>query len=407
MRLNICYVAPDVAVPHYRGASTHVYEVSRSLSARGHRVSVVSRRVSRSQPVWEAIDGFDTYRSFQGLMFEPPMSSYSPSHVDRADFTPLQKLYYLYLRSYRAFQLGSELAVVMSGRGIDVVIERETAFGAGAVLSSFLGVPMILEMIGPRVSHMSLKRASKVLAYSTAMAGGRVPRGKLELVPAGVDTDTFAPDQAAGEKVRTDRNLDDAFVVGYVGTFQRWHGVQELLAACARLGSTQRKVKLLMVGPYFADAKKYSEEVGLGEDATFTGPVPHEKVPAYINACDVLCAPYDPRLSPLRAKGGIGVPLKVLEYMSCEKAVVTTSVPPITDVVEGGRTGVLVPPGDPDAMAEALRSLIQDPSRMEQIGREARKEVVDRYSWVSLAATLERVLYSTGAGGGEGSKVWG
>jgi len=406
MRLNICYVAPDVAVPHYRGASTHVYEVSRNLSARGHHVSVVSRRVSRSQPVWETIDGFDTYRSFQGLMFEPPMSGYSATHVDRADFTPLQKLYSLYLRSYRAFQLGAELAVVMSGRGIDVVIERETAFGAGAVLSSILGVPMILEMIGPRVSHLSLKRASKVLAYSTAMAGGRVPREKLQLVPAGVDTDAFAPDQAAGERIRTERNLTDEFVIGYVGTFQRWHGVQELLSACSRLGPYPRRVKLLLVGPYFADAKKYSEEVGLGEDAIFTGPVPYEDVPAYVNACDVLCAPYDPRLSPMRAKGGIGAPLKVLEYMSCEKAVITTSVPPITDVVEGGRTGVLVPPGDPDSMAEALRGLIQDPGRMERIGREARREVVERYSWISLAATLERVLYQSGAGREERSKDW-
>jgi alpha-maltose-1-phosphate synthase len=401
LRLNICYVAPDVAVPHYRGASTHVYEVSRTLSERGHRVSVVSRRINRSQPVWEAIDGFETYRSFQGLLFEPPMSSYSPTHVDRADFTPLQKLYSLYLRSYRAFQLGAELAVVMSGRGIDVVIERETAFGAGAVMSSILGVPMILEMIGPRVSSMSLKRASKVLAYSSAMAGGRVPREKLELVPAGVDTETFTPDQAAGKRIRDERNLGDAFVVGYVGTFQRWHGVQELLAACSRLGSSQRKVKLLMVGPYFADAKKFSEEVGLGGDAIFTGPVPYAEVPAYINACDVLCAPYDPRLSPLRAKGGIGAPLKVLEYMSCEKAVVTTSVPPITSVVEEGRTGVLVPPGDLDSLAGVLKGFIQDPGRMELMGVEARKEVIDRYSWSSLARTIERALSDVKTGSGK------
>jgi glycosyltransferase involved in cell wall biosynthesis len=404
--MNICYVAPDVAVPHFRGASTHVYEVSKNLTERGHRVSVVSRRLRRSQPRWERIDGFETYRTFQGVAFEPPMSSYSTSHTDREGRSPLQSLYSFYLGSYRAFQLGAEMAALMSGRGIDVVLERETAFGAGAVLSSLIGVPMVLEMIGPRVSPMSLKRASKVLAYSAKMAGGRVPRQKLVLVPAGVDTDRFTPSPERGARVRMERNLDDEFVVGYVGTFQRWHGVQDILAACAKLGSAPRKVRLLLVGPYFTEAMRLAEELGMKGQATFTGPVPYEEVPAYINACDVLCAPYDPGLSSMRRERGIGAPLKVLEYMSCGKAVVTTRVVPITDVVEDGRTGLLVPPGDTDSLSEALRSLLSDPVRTGMIGKEARKETVARYSWGSLAKTLEGVLRGACLAGGKGMEDW-
>jgi len=389
--MNICYVAPDVAVPYFRGASTHVYEVSKNLTKRGHRVSVVSRRVKRSQPRWERIDGFETYRTYQGVAFEPPGSSYSATHTDREGFSPLQKLYSFYLGSYRAFQLGAEVATLMSGRGIDVVLERETAFGAGAVSSSLLGVPMVLEMIGPRVSPMSLKRASRVLAYSARMAGGRIPKEKLELVPAGVDTDRFTPDPDGGARVRRDRNLSGEFVVGYVGTFQRWHGVQDILNALARVRSDFR-VRGLLVGPYFTDAMKLSEGLGLKDEAVFTGPIPYEQVPAHINACDVLCAPYDPGASMMRSGRGIGAPLKVLEYMSCGKPVVTTGVPPITEVVDDGRTGLLVPPGDPDSLAEALRSLKNDPARAEMIGMEARKEVVARYSWGSLAKTMEGAL---------------
>ncbi|MDA4119288.1 MAG: glycosyltransferase family 4 protein [Thaumarchaeota archaeon] len=405
--MNICYVTPDVAIPHFRGASTHVYEVARSLSGRGHRVSVVSRRLKRSQPRWEVIDGFETYRTFQGLAFEPPMSSYSPSHVDRESATPLQTLYYWYLKSYRAFQMGAEVATVMSGRAIDVVMERETAFGAGAVLSSLLGVPLVLEIVGPRVSTMSLRRASKVLAYSRFMAGGRVPREKLEIVPAGVNTSLFAPDLKARGRVREEFGLGDSFVVGYVGTFQRWHGVNELLQACARLVASGRNVKVLLVGPYFAEAQRFARELGLGEDALFTGPVPYEAVPEYINACDVLCAPYDPGASKLRQSGGIGAPLKVLEYMACGKPVVATSVPPITEVVEEGKTGLLVPPGDPGHLSSALDQLIMDPSLRESMGKEGRKVVVQRYSWGSLAEAFERVLeaasHHRGANRGSGS----
>jgi glycosyltransferase involved in cell wall biosynthesis len=374
-----------------------VYEVSKNLSARGHHVSVVSRRLNRSQPRWETIDGFETYRTFQGLAFEPPMSSYSKSHVDRETLSFIQHVYSWYLGSYRAFQLGLEVATVMSGREADIVIERETAFGAGAVLSSILGIPMILEMIGPRVSALSLKRASKVLAYSTRMAGGRVPHAKLEIVPAGVNTEMFSPDPEAGGKVRHRHGLSDEFVVGYVGTFPLWHGVNGLLSACKKLDSLTKKVKVLLVGPYYSEAMHFAEGIGLGDSALFTGPVPYEEVPAYINACDVLCAPYDPSLSRIRSELGIGAPLKLLEYMACEKPVITTNVGPIAEVVENGRTGLLVSPGDVDATANAIRELIESPSLSESMGKEARKAVIAKYSWRKLAETLEQILFTARA----------
>jgi glycosyltransferase involved in cell wall biosynthesis len=293
----------------------------------------------------------------------------------------------------------------MSGREIEVVIERETAFGAGAVLSSILGVPMVLEMIGPRVSAMSLRRASKVLAYSSIMAGGRVPADKLEIVPAGVDTNMFVPNPEAGARVREEHGLGSDLVVGYVGTFQRWHGVNELLTACARLGLSV-KPRVLLVGPYYLEAMKFAEELGIRGSATFTGPVPYELVPDYVNACDVLCAPYVPQLSQMRKDHGIGAPLKVLEYMACGKAVVSTSVAPITEVVESGRTGLLVPPGDVDSLATAIGRLFDNPRLREVMGKEARNVVIGRYSWSSLAENLERILHAAKAGHDERRKKW-
>lgn len=393
--MNICYMAPDVALPYFRGASTHVYEVSKNLSARGHRLWVISRRLSHSQPRLENIDGFETYRTFQGLAFEPPLSSYSSYHIDGDGVSPIQRLYSWYLGSFRAFQLGAEVATLMAGKRIDVVLERETAFGAGAVLSSILGVPMVLEMIGPRVSSMSLRRARKVLAYSAAMVKGRVPREKVKIVPAGVDSVMFSPDPKTGSRIRRDLGWENVFVVGYVGTFQLWHGVNTLLSACKRLICSSMRVRVLLVGPYYSDAKKYAKELEITDAVHFVGPVPYEQVPGYVNACDVLCAPYDPELSTVRRKGGIGAPLKLLEYMSCEKAVVSSRVPPIDEVIEDGRTGLLVRPGDPVLLAEALKELIGNPARAASMGTEARKNAVDRYSWSSLAQKLEQVLDET------------
>jgi glycosyltransferase involved in cell wall biosynthesis len=178
------------------------------------------------------------------------------------------------------------------------------------------------------------------------------------------------------------------------------------LLACSNLGPAARELKVLLVGPYFGESMKYAEELGMGDRAIFAGPVSYEDVPEYINACDVLCAPYDPSLSTLRSERGIGAPLKVLEYMACKKPVVSTSVGPITDVVEDGRTGLLVPPGDVSALTKALQELIGNPLRAESIGSEARKEVVAKYSWSSLAETFEHVLNDARAGVGAEGEAW-
>jgi glycosyltransferase involved in cell wall biosynthesis len=97
-------------------------------------------------------------------------------------------------------------------------------------------------------------------------------------------------------------------------------------------------------------------------------------------------------LSRLRQPGGIGVLLKVPEYMACEKAVVTTSVPPIPEAVDDGMTGLLVPPGNVGSLSEASGKLMEDKSFRERLGRERRKAVVERYSWGSLLVAFERVL---------------
>jgi glycosyltransferase involved in cell wall biosynthesis len=392
LRLRICYVVPDVAVPYHRGASTHVYELSRELVSRGNSVFVVSRRLNRSQLKLENVDGFRTYRTFQGLAFEPPGSSYSSRHVDRDRLSRTQRIYGWYLGSYRALQLGVEIAAVLRGNSIDVVLERETAFGAGAVVSIILSVPLVLEVVGPRISPLSLKRASRILTYSERMIGGRAPRQRLRIVSGAVNTELFTPDPRLGEGVRRGYELGDSPVIGYIGTFPHWHGVEGLLAATKKVMVRIPRVKLLLVGPYFDGARELSTRLGIEGRVVFTGPVPYESVPAYINACDVLSAPYNPSLSRIRSEQGIGAPLKLLEYMACQKPVVSTTVGPIPEVVADGKTGLLVPPGDEDGLAGALIRLLEDRHLAESLAQEARRLVVSRYSWENLAKTLEKEL---------------
>jgi glycosyltransferase involved in cell wall biosynthesis len=392
-------MVPDVVVPHYRGSSTHVYEVARHLARRGHEVTIVSRRLGRSHPRWEMLGNVNVYRTFQGVFFEPPLTTYSDHHADQKQGASslVRTLYGLYLRSFRAFELGLEASRALSGRKIDVVLERETAFGAGAVLSRLARVPLVLEVIGPRISSLSLQRASLVLAYSREMVKGLVPPERLRMVSAAVNLRLFRPEPVAGEAVRLRYNLQGKKVIGYVGTFPGWHGVNELMSSMKRTLLRCPASVLFMVGPYFESAKELAMERGLEGSVIFSGPVPYESVPAYIAACDVLCAPYNPAASPRRAKEGIGAPLKVLEYMACEKPVITTNVPPIPDVVVDHENGLLVPPGDVAELSDAVVGILQDTALASRLGERGRRSVESKYSWdvftEELISDLQKVIH--------------
>lgn len=398
--MNVCYVAPDVAIPYYRGSSTHVYEISKNLAALGHRVYVVSRRLRRTDSRWDSMDGFTIYRTYQGLVGEPPLTSFHSEHVDSGRKGVATKLYGFYLGSFRAFQLGAEIAAIMRGRKIEVVLERETALGAGAISSELMGVPLVLEVIGGRYSGLSLKRASTVMTYSRNMVSAGAAAERLEVVSTAVDTGLFSPDPEKGEATRRKFLSTDEPVVGYVGTFPEWHGVDVLLAACKDQVGKGRRMKVLLVGPYFEAAKAEATRLGLGDDAVFTGPVPYKNVPDYINACDVLCAPYFPGASAYRKRIGLGAPLKVMEYMSCMKPVISTRSPPIPEILEDGKEGLLVEPGSVDELSSALGTLLDNRALADSYAQAARQRALLEFSWDQLARRISNILANSVASRG-------
>jgi starch synthase len=80
-----------------------------------------------------------------------------------------------------------------------------------------------------------------------------------------------------------------------------------------------------------------------------------------------------------------------LEAMACETAVVASAVGGIVEVVEDGKTGVLVPPARPDALAEAISRVLANPALAREMGRAGRRRVEAQFSWASIAARTEQV----------------
>jgi len=398
--LRICIAAVDVGIPAHRGGAVHVHHTSRILAENGHEVHVICRRSSIDRSKHEMTCGYYVHRIFRFIIAPVPFSSYGDERGTRDIVRRLGSffslLYRLYLRSIYLLYAGLFIAKIVKQYDLDMILERETSFGCGALASIFTGKPLVLEINGPFYSRISLVRAAKIMAYpliQTELLTKGISENRIEPLFAAVDIDVFKPDPVSRRKTREKYGLKGLPVVVYVGIFAPWHGIMELFEAFRIVLQEIPKARLLLVGPYYQDWMKKVEEWEISDSCIFVGPVEHESVPDYINAGDVSVAPFNPQRWKI-TKGRVFpfVPFKILEYMACAKAVVSTTVGSIPKIIKNGETGVLVSPSNSTVLAEGILMLLRNPSRREEMGRRARNSIINQYSWEDYYLHLIRIF---------------
>lgn len=213
-----------------------------------------------------------------------------------------------------------------------------------------------------------------------------IPPAKVSVIPSGTDPDHFAPQEAARARQRI--GLDpDRPVIGFVGLFYRHQGVATLLEALARLRPGFPKLAGLIVGDGVMRQawEAQAHRLGIADAARFPGQVPYSEVPTYLNAMDVVVAPFT-------ADRGETSPFKVLDAMACGRPVVASAIPSLRPLAEASGALTLVAPDDPDGLAAALESLLADPARRQAIGSRARAFVVAHHAWGRIAEGLLAIL---------------
>ncbi|WP_261165093.1 glycosyltransferase [Microbacterium sp. Marseille-Q6965] len=242
------------------------------------------------------------------------------------------------------------------------------------------------ETLEPGVGH----RADTVIATCSDEAFELIPLGvpssRIAVVPCGVDTDLFTPDGPAEPRGRR-------FRIMTVGRLVPRKGVGSTITALARLAAAGRDdIELVIVGgsrgpeevmrdPDVQRLRERARAEGIEHLVTFRGQVPHAELPAALRSADVVvCAPwYEPfGIVPLEAMAA-GVP------------VIAAAVGGLIDTVVHGRTGMHVPPRDPDAIADAIETLLDDPELRGELGRAGVARAHSRYTWSKVAADTERV----------------
>jgi glycosyltransferase involved in cell wall biosynthesis len=252
-----------------------------------------------------------------------------------------------------------------------------------------LGMEKLFDRHLVKIQRWNVDSADLIVAVSEHAAEMAIRAGasatRVVVVPNGVDTGRVHP----GEVGDTSR---EGVLIGWVGSYGPWHGADILIEAVPLLPSS---VRVLMVGD--GDERSACEAraraLGVWDRITWAGRRPHSEAIALLGECDVLVSPH----VPLPDQAFFGSPTKIFEYMALGRPIVASRLGQIGTVLEHGRTGYLVEPGDPQDLAAGLMTVLRTPDRGRSLGEAARAEAETRHTWSQRAQAILGHLAEVGS----------
>ena len=238
----------------------------------------------------------------------------------------------------------------------------------------------------------AVRNADAVAVICEGLRSDLATRGidsaKIIVSPNGVDMEQFGTPVPRDPALTAQLGLEGADVVGFIGSFYDYEGLDDLIAAMPRLVRARPKAKLLLVGGGPCDQALRDQALAspFADHIVFVGRVPHDQVEHYYAQIDILAYPRKAmRLTDLVT------PLKPLEAMAQGQLVAASSVGGHRELIEDGVTGTLFPPDDPAGMAAALAGLFADRSIWDERRALARAFVERERNWSSNILRYEPV----------------
>lgn len=368
---RIAYVCVDPGIPVFgtKGASVHVQEVVREFIRRGAHVTVFATRTGADRPA--DLDRVE--------LVHRPITTKETAEREAAQHA-----------------VGSEFAFQITAGGFDLVYERYSLFSTALAQAAPAGVPGILEVNAPlideqrthrhlvdeKLAHRALVEQTSAAAHTIAVSAmvadwvvGTTGGAEVTVVPNGVNTDRIVPGEDPLE--------GDRPTVVFVGTLKPWHGVETLVEAAA-LAQQNWDLCIIGHGPQSEILRARVKDAGLQHRVSFTGAVTPEAVPGFLTGCSIATAPYP----AVATEDSYFSPLKVYEYLAAGLPVVASAIGQIPQILEGTDAGVLVPPSDAQALADAIDELVIDAERRNRMARNARALAVSRHSWSKAVDTI-------------------
>jgi glycosyltransferase involved in cell wall biosynthesis len=325
--------------------------------------------------------------------------------------TELKLPYYALFESFRIYDAGYH-----NLRGWHLLHERyNTPAVGGAIISRKLGIPYILEVNADLVeqrahkgkperglrwllcllsSRFAFDTAAKIICTSEVLESHLInkwgiDRNKTVVLPCAADVEVFGQ-RFHPELTKQCYGLNSEQVVMWVGGFHVWQDLDLLAKSFSHVVQILPNTKLVMVGD--GDTRRTFEQkinlYGIQDYVVMLGTQPFEKIPELLAFADVVVSP-----SPAHLAGQVGAPMKIFEYMAAGKAIVATNQAQFSAIIRDGHNGLLVTPGDVDAFTNAILTLLGDQFLREQLGKNARKQALERHSWDGYSRQLEEIYF--------------
>ena len=364
--------------PWRGGAETYVYNLARSLQARGHEVSVICG----SPPVkagTEYLSGIRIERlRVAGRVYGTPIIPELPLRLMQESPDIIHANFPSPYNAYMA-------SVISRTRGIPAVLTWHNDLPPVTIAARVL-----VSTHDRLVLPFYLPQFSFIIATSETYAGSSANSEPCEIslavVPNGVDTVRFNP-KLRSDEVLSRHNLDEERVVLFVGALTRWHrykGLDVLIRSMALLRSDPLAARLLVVGggELSVEYVKLAAELGIRDRVIFAGNVPDDDLPKYYACADLFALPSKNRSE--------GFGLTILEANATGKPALGTRVGGIPSVIHDGYNGLLVSPNDPEALAEAIREALENDDLLKQMGKNGRA-FAEQHDWSIVAKQTEQL----------------
>lgn len=383
------------------GGTRH-YEMARFLVSRGHRVTIVASPVSY-------LTGKSQTDKVQWLEREQPEEGITILRV--FTYPALHKSFFHRLVSFFSFMISSFLVglsvkqvdlvwgtsppifqgvtawLIARIKGVRFLFEVRDLWPAFAIAAGVLRNPLLI-WLSEGLERFLYRHADRVMVNSPGFIEHVSRNGArwVELVPNGADPSMFDPHQN-GSRTRQQWGLEGEFVVLYAGA----HGLSndlEVVLQSANILRDEPHIRFVLVG----DGKekfrliRQAEEMGL-TNVIFMPPVAKKEMSEILSAADACLA----ILKPLEWYKTT-YPNKVFDYMAAAKPVVLAIDGVIREVVETHNAGIAVPPGDPQALAQVIRSLAADPQKTREMGLAGRRAVENCYNRRQFSIRLVEII---------------
>ena len=400
--MDLLYLA-DIRLPLERANGLQTVSTCHALAARGHRVTLLVRPDT-------AADARDPL-AFYGL---EPIDGFTIARVPVAGPAPLRRAHYLAAAVRHSLTPPRPTLVFTRDLGVASLLAHVPRAGRPPLVYESHGyaptVSALMPTLHARAASASAAKLARLerrerrvwtiaegyvtltAAHAEELAARFGPRPAIGIVPDGARlaadrTFTWrgSGEDGDGDGARARRGRP---IVAYAGHLYPWKGVDILVEALAQVPEVDGRI----IGGHpregdLARLTALAAARGLGARVQFTGLLPPHDVAGAIADADILVLPN----TATEVSARYTSPLKLFEYLAAGRPIVASRLPALTEVLEDGVNALLVAPGDPAALADAIRRLVADPALAQRLAGRAFADA-GQYSWARRAERLDVVL---------------